>query len=95
MENIISRMTRDNPEDRFLFWKIKRIINRENKDEFTETKDSNGNRIKEPSQIKERYAEYYENLYKTRAIEERNKEWCNHVDLMILEYEKTNLKTIR
>ena len=90
MENIISRMTRDNPEDRYLFWKIKRIINRENKDEFTETKDSNGNRIKEPSQIKERYAEYYENLYKTRAIEERNKEWCNHVDLMILEYENSN-----
>ena len=90
MENIISRMTRDNPEDRYLLWKIKRIINRENKDEFTETKDSNGNRIKEPSQIKERYAEYYENLYKTRAIEERNKEWCNHVDLMILGYEKSN-----
>ena len=52
-------MTRDNPEDRYLFWKIKRIINRDNKDEYTETKDSNGNRIKEPSQLKESCAKYY------------------------------------
>ena len=61
-------------------WKIKRIINRDNKDKFTKSKDSNGNRIKKPSQIKERYAEYYENLNKARAKEERNEVPCNRVD---------------
>ena len=62
-----------------LVWKIKRQLNKSNKDQFTAVKDEQGRRITDPQTAANIHAAYYEKLYRTRPPEKDVIGWIHHV----------------
>ena len=70
------------------FWNIRRKLINHNKNEDYTTEDENGNKIDNPEQAKGHIAEYYENLYQAREVEESHKTWTEHIKTTVEKIEK-------
>ena len=86
VEKTIEALSKNDKLDTNHMWKLKKILTRKNIDRVSTIKDSQGKRLSEPDEIQERYASYYEELYKTREAESDMKSWIQHVESMNKHY---------
>lgn len=90
IQKTINSLMKGKGNDPNLLWKIKKAIEHNPIEGYTEIKDENGHRIQDQEKERERYAKYYEKLYTTRDPEPGMKTWVDHVQTMIKHYEVTD-----
>ena len=70
------------------FWKFRKKLLKSDTDNLQAIKDKNGKKLYDLESIKERVADYYEDLYITRKDNMFDPLWSMYIDDKIEEYEK-------